>query len=218
MVKYDYKIINEIYQSERKIYMEHFSNILNLYHIKAGAGKYNINAPKVIKDYYNMFSNYEFNRVYNYLISPDEMYVSNGFMIFYTENQDAVRWGYKITDTHLDDPPVYQTADGENFFVESDKASEFLISMSYFQGLLGGLDYCDEFEIDFFESQVKLLRRKTRLKSYCTNPFMGMELYESSSDNVIGVTPINGKYIIMFGAMTKNVFAETEKMLNEIIG
>ena len=40
------------------------------------------------------------------LLSPTELRVTSGTLVFCTENQDVVEWGIRVSDLTLDDPPV----------------------------------------------------------------------------------------------------------------
>ncbi|MGN1100625.1 MAG: hypothetical protein ACI4RG_00420 [Huintestinicola sp.] len=183
-----------------------YNEVFALYGIELSARELDLSVPAALKDYYEELGKYGFNRAYNTLLSESELIHMGEYTAFYTENQDSVRWCYK--NSHFgDDPPVFQTADGESFYREADKISEFLISMACFQGLMGGLPYSDEYELDFYEAQAEKLRSKASRKPCCVYPFMGMELFETSPRNVIGLTRLsNGSYSVMYAACTEEDF------------
>ena len=183
-----------------------YSEVFALYGIELSARELSLSVPAALKDYYEELGKYGFNLAYNTLLSESELIHMGGYTAFYIENQDAVRWCYK-TDNFGDDPPVFQTADGESFYREADKMSEFLVSMACFQGLMGGLPYSDEYELEFYEAQAERLRSRARRKPRCVYPFMGMELFETSPRNVIGLTRLSdGSYSVMYAACTEEDF------------
>ncbi len=195
--------------------MIEFQEIIKIYNIQPVNRETNSYAryvPSVLKSYYSLLGHYKFNHIYNHLLTPDDFIDENGYTAFYIENQNVVHWSFKNNDLR-NDPPVYQSCDKENFFLESASLSEFLTSMAYFQGLMGGLDYCDEYEIDFYNTQVEKLKSLSSLKEKCTNPFMGMEYYETTPNTIIGVTKTNDSYNILYGSSFKNDYLEVEKML-----
>ncbi len=199
--------------------MIEFQEIIKIYNIQPVNRETNSYAryvPSVLKSYYSLLGHYKFNHIYNHLLTPDDFIDENGYTAFYIENQNVVHWSFKNNDLR-NDPPVYQSCDKENFFLESASLSEFLTSMAYFQGLMGGLDYCDEYEINFYNSQIEKLKSLSTLKEKCTNPFMGMEYYEISPKTIIGVTKINDFYNILYGSSFENDYLEVEKMLAKCI-
>ena len=101
---------------------------------------------------------------------------------------------------------------------EADKMSEFLVSMACFQGLMGGLPYSNEYKLEFYEAQAERLRSRARRKPRCVYPFMGMELFETSPRNVIGLIRLSdGSYSVMYAACTEEDMSLVRDMVEGCI-
>ncbi len=70
----------------------------------------------------------------NFLVSPDELEVQDGLLVFYSENQSVVEWGVRRRDLKLDDPPVYLNDSGmhetpQKPIRENETLSAFVLQM-----------------------------------------------------------------------------------------
>lgn len=65
------------------------------------------------------------------LLPPEEIYIKEGHIVFYTENQSVVDWGIEKAHASLDDPPVFvSSADTEGEWIqENATTSEFCLQM-----------------------------------------------------------------------------------------
>jgi hypothetical protein len=104
--------------------------------------------PKILREYYlklgkNENINYSFNR----LLKPEEIRFTedSNYFVFYEENQEAVRWAIKKNDMEKENPKVYGNYDPDSlmqdWFTDSETMDGFLLSMAYWNGVLGGLNY-----------------------------------------------------------------------------
>lgn len=118
------------------------------------------NIPKVLKDYYlELGKVFNLNKSQDRLLTPDEINYDGEYLQFYIENQYVCRWCIAKKDLATDNPPVYITEDGENFYEESSSLLDFLITMAHLQGVWG-LDYGCEEIFDIEEDKSGLIRNK----------------------------------------------------------
>lgn len=72
------------------------------------------------------------------------------YLVFYEENQGVVLWGIRKEDLRLDNPAILgcYDIDGGQWFEDAMTTEGFLLSMAYWNGVLGGLKYCANAELD----------------------------------------------------------------------
>jgi hypothetical protein len=80
---------------------------------------------------------------HNRFYSPADLAKIKDKLVFCEENQVVVFWGYDHNQRSCADPPVYQGVNGDEieWYLESERMSEFLIGMIYWQAVWGGLPH-----------------------------------------------------------------------------
>lgn len=114
--------------------------------ITAAEQALNIKFPAVLREYYlSMGKNEAVNHSHNRLLNPNDIYFTEDrYLIFYEENQGVVQWGIKEADLSLENPSVwgdYDTVQESDWHQETKTLEDFLLSMSVYNGTLGGLLY-----------------------------------------------------------------------------
>lgn len=68
------------------------------------------------------------------LLAPQELSIEDGVLIFYIENQCVVRWGIRLSELDLADPPVVIESDEapRGWLTENTSISEFALQMLVF--------------------------------------------------------------------------------------
>jgi len=94
--------------------------------------------PLALREWYLLAGKRDdLNAALNYLLPPQHLQVSDEHLVFFLENQSAVRWGVRLSDLGMADPPVYldgdfsaPTAPPSRFWIlENATLSEFLFQM-----------------------------------------------------------------------------------------
>ena len=68
--------------------------------------------------------------MYNEFVSPDEVVMEDGHLVFAHENQDVVSWGFAIADLDSDNPTAWQRNDDEQAWASEEKTlAPFLEAM-----------------------------------------------------------------------------------------
>jgi hypothetical protein len=108
----------------------------------------NIILPTALREYYLVLGkNQQINDNFNRLLKPagEIDFSADRHLIFYEENQCVVYWGIKEMDLQQQNPPVYGNYDAtnlsENWFADSPTTEDFLLSMAFWNGVLGGLNF-----------------------------------------------------------------------------
>jgi hypothetical protein len=108
----------------------------------------NIILPSALREYYLILGkNQQVNDSFNRLLKPtgEIDFSADRHLIFYEENQCVVYWGIKELDLLQQNPPVYGNYDPinltENWFADSSTTEDFLLSMAFWNGVLGGLNF-----------------------------------------------------------------------------
>lgn len=107
----------------------------------------NIRFPLELKKYYLTLGKVEaLNYSYNRLLKPKKEigFSSDGYLVFYEENQAVAYWGIKEEDLKLDNPTVwgnYGTNDEPDWHIETNSTDSFFLLMAVYNGTFGGLKY-----------------------------------------------------------------------------
>jgi hypothetical protein len=114
-----------------------------------------ISFPQILREYYlKLGKDEKINKEFNRLLNPDgEMSFSeDGYLIFYEENQSVVYWGIKKGNLKENNPQIYGNYDPINltdeWFIDSETLDGFLLTMAYWNGVLGGLNYTANYSKD----------------------------------------------------------------------
>jgi hypothetical protein len=93
--------------------------------------------PQALRDIYLAFGGVEaLTTAHNRLYPPQGIVISDGYGIFYDENQSVVRWAFRDCDAAADDPIVYQgtvTEDGHEWYSEEMPLSAWIKVMCFWQ-------------------------------------------------------------------------------------
>jgi hypothetical protein len=111
--------------------------------------KENIVLPTILKDYYlTLGKNSKINNTFNCLLKPSNQvgFSDDRHLVFYEENQSTVFWGIREADLSKENPAVYGNFDAQNlseeWFLDNANTADFLLSMAFWNGVMGGLKYC----------------------------------------------------------------------------
>ena len=166
------------------------------------------------------------NSAQDFLMTADKMYGHadlkkckyDDYCVFFIENQGVSEWAFKKSDIDKDDPPVYETYDGSEWFETCDKMSKFLISHAYFHAVLS-FECTDE---DFFEAdeeQVQEIAERFPHADADSGLYTGVQFYQPYPDTVISVMKDGeGGYQVMFASKDEEHFEETVDFLYELFG
>lgn len=97
--------------------------------------------PKALADYYRSAGMADdYNSIFERLLSPGELSVESGKLLFMEENQAVVLWGTDAGVEPTDDPPAYQATNAEPLLWENvnDRCSVFLLVMLHWAGAFAG--------------------------------------------------------------------------------
>ena len=88
--------------------------------------------PLALSAYYLCAGNSTINTAYNQLLSPEDIYVEQDYLIFMHENQGVVDWGIRLQDLEQADPIVWQRNNDEQaWYAEDYQLSSFLMASWY---------------------------------------------------------------------------------------
>lgn len=102
--------------------------------------------PQALQEWYLLGgSRRDLNAAQNRLLSPAELEVRAEHVVFFVENQNVVRWGIRVSDLGMADPPVYLDNDftvptappAHPWLLENATLSEFLLQMIMVHTLVG---------------------------------------------------------------------------------
>ena len=146
--------------------MSIFQKIMILYNISKNYGysendimkeedKQKIKIPKMLREYYLLLGkNKILNETHNRLLklNKETGFSDDSYYVFYEENQATVYWGINKNDLEKDNPKVYGNYDAKNlteeWFIDSETMEGFLLTMAYWNGVLGGLKYTANYSND----------------------------------------------------------------------
>jgi len=111
---------------------------LPLAEIREAEGQFDNPFPLALREWYLLAGRRsDLNAAQNYLLSPTHLEVSDEHLVFFMENQAVVRWGMRLSDLGMADPPVYLDNDfsvptappSRPWILENATFSEFLLQM-----------------------------------------------------------------------------------------
>lgn len=172
--------------------------------------------PQVLKDYYiELGKVFNLNNSQDRLLSPDEINDLGEYMEFYVENQYVCRWCIAKKDLNMENPPVYITEDGVNFYEESSSLSNFLCTIAYLQGIWG-LDYGCEEILDIEEEGANLIRKNYKKKEIQSlNKWMNVEFFGNYDDEVIALINNEDYYNLCYSENSEEHFEDIDKFIEE---
>jgi hypothetical protein len=111
--------------------------------------------PQALREYYARLGKcHAPNASFNRILGPDEAVLleASKHLVFCLESQGAVYWAFEKEDLEEANPKVLSTYNIETsdqvWLVDSDTTEGFLASMAYWNGVLGGLDFCANYMPD----------------------------------------------------------------------
>lgn len=163
--------------------------------------------PKAIREYYLQLAKCAaINDTFNRLLTPKtEIGLSTDkYLVFFEENQSVVYWGIKEQDLQLGNPPVYTKYSSENlqqeWEIDSSTTENFLLSMAFWNGVLGGLTYNanTEYESDLSEEVIHKVEKNWKEIKGITN--QNLRFFTNDYSEIIAFTldsdaVVNGIYI-----------------------
>lgn len=146
--------------------------------------------PAVLIDYYRQLgTNTKINQVGDYLYSPANLKLKDGFLFFYVSEQETMWWTIQEKDLYKDNPPVYVCL-WENskfsYILESETLEQFLNAMAYSHALLN-LPINSEGDFKCDEEMKRRIEFCYQKKPFC---FLATPLtlfYGNDSDEVIRI-------------------------------
>ena len=103
-----------------------------------------LHLPGVLRHFYRLVGRRDdINQAFNQLLLPDDIFVVDGYLVFFRENQCVVVWGVRTAEMDEEDPAVYESEDEpmRAWSLDHRHLSDFLLSMLYWQAVNGGMSY-----------------------------------------------------------------------------
>lgn len=136
---------------------------LPLAEIREAESWFDIPFPQALQEWYLLAGRRsDLNAALNYLLSPADLEVSDEHLVFFLEDQAAVRWGMRLRDLGMADPPVYLDHEfsvpaapaSHPWILENTTLSAFLLEMIMVHTLVRNSPsqehfFCGCAEIDF---------------------------------------------------------------------
>jgi hypothetical protein len=177
--------------------MTNYSQIIEFWGIEQGNGicDEDINnalavldhLPKALTDYYKQLGNEEaLNHTQDELLLPNELEFVGDYLCFYQENQCVAQWCIAMCDLETDNPPIYVTYDAEEFYMESERLTDFLIAMSYLQGLYA-FPFASEKMYDISELQASLIFADFAPIMNTFNKCLGVLLFSNHVGSIVAL-------------------------------
>jgi len=115
--------------------------------IRAAESGSDVPFPLALREWYLLGGRRsDLNAALNDLLSPAQLKVRDEHLVFFLENQAVVRWGIRVSDLGMADPPVYLDNDftvppappAHPWILENATLSEFLLQMIMLHTLICG--------------------------------------------------------------------------------
>ena len=97
--------------------------------------------PAPLRSYYRTLGKHPLNQAHNRLLSPDELKIEDGYLVFCHENQQVCVWGYREDASEDADIQVFQGQGDGEWYAEEARLTEFLKILFYLQCVWGGLPW-----------------------------------------------------------------------------
>jgi hypothetical protein len=95
--------------------------------------------PQILRQFYRLAGNWtDLNQGYESVNLPG---LEDNHLVFAGENQGVCFWSLAVDDIALPDPPVFVNLIEEDWELECDRLSDFLITMFFWQAVNGGMPY-----------------------------------------------------------------------------
>jgi hypothetical protein len=126
--------------------------------LTAAEERLGVHLPAALKDFYLVTGAWDLNFAHNRLLEPNELRWVKDKLVFYEENEKLAQWGISRTELRRNDPVVSQGVRERGrmqWFDEELSCSNFLVLMTYWQTLVGGLGFASVATIDGKWDRVK---------------------------------------------------------------
>lgn len=172
--------------------------------------------PVVLLDYYRQLgANKKINQIGEYLYSPANLELKDGFLFFYVAEQETMWWAMRENDLQKDNPPVYACIWEDSRFkyiLESETLEQFLNAMAYSHALYSlPINSEGDFKCD--------AERKGRIESqYQKKPFGFLAtpltmFYGNDPDEVIRICVGERSMQISYACTTNEQFDNIQKVI-----
>ena len=215
--------------------MDYYQKIKKLYCLSKNSGyseneivevenNLEIKFPEILREYYHILGknkavNESFNRLLN--INGEIGFTDdNNYLVFYEENQGVVYWAISKNEIGNNNPKVYGNYYPNNksgdWFIDSETIEGFLLTMAYWNGVLGGLKYNAIYSKDscIKSNIIKTIENGWEEIKGITN--QQLRFFENDGTEIIALTTdlennVNGIHI---GTNNKETFIKTLKKIN----
>lgn len=119
--------------------------------VAAAEGRLGFRLPRFLREYYLLAGGRkDLNQSYHHLVAPEDLEVHEGVLVVMEENENVSLWGVPVAEVGQDDPPVVRAENTPHLEWEddSDRLSQFLLTMLYLQAVHGGMPYIGAVAID----------------------------------------------------------------------
>jgi hypothetical protein len=99
--------------------------------------------PRVVTDFYSTVGRLPLTTVFQRLMSPREMEIDRGRLVFLDENQGVVQWGVPLI--HKEPDPPIDARPGDRWFREHRSCVEFLGVILCYNAVSGGMPHIGSF-------------------------------------------------------------------------
>jgi hypothetical protein len=112
--------------------------------VSAAEARLGVKLPSALRTFYLVTGAWDLNFAHNRLLEPNELRWVNDRLVFYEENEKLAQWGIQRKELSRPDPVVAQGVRDRGrlqWFDEELSCSKFLVLMTYWQTLVGGLGF-----------------------------------------------------------------------------
>ena len=181
--------------------------------------------PDVLRQYYTTLgAHHGLNQTQDALVIPDtdqpalyrlSTFLRNDYLVFYAENQIASICGVKADDVTQPDPPVYQSTDGDDWFVVADTISQFLLSEAHMQATFGR-EYVSEMPWDVTDEQLAAVARLFPSKNADSDLYTGVKFFGEPGTDIM-LLRAGDHWIMFFGCEDEECYDALEARLAGIV-
>ena len=181
--------------------------------------------PDVLRDYYTTLGAHKaLNQTQDALVVPDTFlkspnrlskFLRDDYLVFYVENQNAVTWGVKADDVTQPDPPVYQSTDGDDWFVVTDSISQFLMFQAHMQATFSR-EYLNEMAWDVSNEQLAEIARLFPSKNADSDMYLGVRFF-GEPGTIIMLLRDGDHWSMYFGCDDEECYDALEARLDDIL-
>jgi hypothetical protein len=188
--------------------------------IDAAEQRLSLELPLALREYYLLLGKREdLVAAANFLVSPDELEVRDGLLVFYSGPQGVLEWGIRRRDLKLDDPPAYLNDSGihetpQKPIRENETLSEFVLQMlvvetAYFSKLGGSVE-TDAKTLEAFQQTLTPLGLPDwHWPDYPCRSYGAIDILI----NAMPSTRQSGKQFLLIGANTKDAVQRVAKTI-----